>query len=182
MIQTAIDGQGWGTSVEATAWCHEAEGNLRGAGTILLVEDEKFVREVTAEVLRSAGYQVLSARDASEALRAREAHGAALDLLLTDVILPGETGRALATRLRGEIPELKVLLISGYAEQMQVPGMGTEECLAKPFSAGVLLRTVRQVLSNGEAVACEKDWIKHARDNELLRESGPEFGTVERCD
>jgi len=150
MIQTAIDRHAVGTWDEATAWCLGTEGKLGGAETILLVEDEAFVREVTGEVLRAAGYQVLSARYAVEARRAYEAHVGAVDLLLTDVILPGETGRALAARLRREIPELKILLISGYAQQMGLQAEGSEECLAKPFSAGVLLRKVRQMLNRRE--------------------------------
>jgi CheY-like chemotaxis protein len=125
------------------------EEALAGAETILLVEDEAFVREVTGEVLRSAGYRVLTAKDAVEATRAWEAHCGAVDLLLADVILPGESGRALAGRLRQENPGLKILLISGYAEQMGRREVGMEECLAKPFSVGVLLRSVRQALDGG---------------------------------
>jgi len=150
MIQTTIDRQAGETSV-ASVWCRKTESeSLAAAETILLVEDETFVREVTGEVLRSAGYRVVSARDAGEALGAYEAHSGALDLLLTDVILPGETGRALAARLRWESPGLKVLLISGYAQQMELPGAGAEECLAKPFSAGVLLQKVRKMLDRDE--------------------------------
>jgi len=151
MIQTPIERQASGTSVEASAWYRKTESDSpSGAETILLVEDEAFVREVTSEVLRSAGYEVVSARDASEALGAYAAHSGALDLLLTDVILPGESGRALAARLKWESPGLKVLLISGYAHQMEPQEAGAEECLAKPFSAGVLLRKVRKVLDGDE--------------------------------
>jgi CheY-like chemotaxis protein len=119
---------------------------LEEAETILLVEDEAFVREVTCEVLRSAGYRVLTAKNAVEAAREYDQAYGEVDLLLTDVILPGETGRVLAARLRLENPGLKVLLVTGYVEQMGVSEAGYEECLAKPFSSGVLLRRVRQVI------------------------------------
>lgn len=118
---------------------------LAGAETILLVEDEAFVREVTGEVLRSAGYEVLTAKDAAEAASVYTARPGGVELLLSDVVMPGENGRALAKRLRRENPELKVLLVSGYAEQMGQPG-AEEECLAKPFSTDVLLRRVRRML------------------------------------
>ena len=123
-----------------------AEETLGGAETILLVEDEAFVREVTCEVLRSAGYRVLTAKNAAEAECVYEQRRGEVDLLLTDVVLPGETGRALAGRLRRETPELKVLLVTGYAEQMGLREAKAEECLAKPFSTEALLRRVRQLL------------------------------------
>ena len=117
--------------------------------TILFVEDEAFVREVTCEVLRSAGYRVLSARNAVEAARSYDDRCGEIDLLLTDVVLPGDTGPVLARRLRRENPRLKVLFVTGYAEQMGLREADAE-CLAKPFSTGVLLRRVRQLLDRGE--------------------------------
>jgi two-component system, cell cycle sensor histidine kinase and response regulator CckA len=131
----------------------EAEA-LSGAQTILLVEDEAFVREVTCEVLRSAGYRVLTAKNAAEAVSLYDARYGEVELLLTDVVLPGETGRALAGRFRRENPELQVLLVTGYGEQMglleakqETKWEATpEECLAKPFSSEVLLRRVKQLL------------------------------------
>ena len=115
------------------------------------MEDEAFVREVTCEVLRSAGYQVLTAKNGAEAGRIYDQFREEADLLLTDVVLPGETGRALAARLRLENPELMVLLVTGYAEQMGLREWEGEECLAKPFSSEVLLRRVRQLLDGGKA-------------------------------
>src|SRR5271163_279694 len=101
---------------EEAAWFCSTEAS--GPQTILFVEDETFVRRVASEVLRSAGYRVLIARDAGEATRVYHAHLGAVDLLLSDVILPGESGRTLAARLREDNPRLKVLLITGYIEQM----------------------------------------------------------------
>jgi CheY-like chemotaxis protein len=140
----------------------EVEG-LAGAETetILLVEDEAFVREVTCEVLRSAGYRVLTAKNAVEAVRIYNARRGGVELLLTDVVLPGETGRALAGRLRRATPELKVLLVTGYGAEMELPETKNgakqeakcDECLAKPFSSEVLLQRVRQLLDRVEPAA-----------------------------
>jgi DNA-binding NtrC family response regulator len=104
------------------------------------------VREVTGEVLRAAGYRVLTAKNAKEGASLYEAQSGEVELLLTDIILPGETGRVLAERLRREDPTLKVLFVSGYSEQMVVSETMQEECLGKPFSSEVLLRTVRELL------------------------------------
>lgn len=122
-----------------------------GAEAILLVEDEAFVREVAWEVLSTAGYRVLSAKNAEEAV---EIHASQkVRLLLTDVILPGINGFALAKRLKQGNPGLKVLLVTGYAEQMSVIEAAEEECLAKPFSAEMLVQRVRQMLKIGEPSA-----------------------------
>lgn len=139
------------------------EEMLVGAEAILLVEDEAFVREVTGEVLRSAGYEVLIARNAAEAAGIYAGRHGDVELLLSDVVLPGENGRVLARRLRRENPELKVLLVTGYAEQMGLREEEclaeeclSEECLAKPFSSEVLLRRVRQMLDRtGLPIASE---------------------------
>jgi len=149
--QAVLDAQAVETAEEATACCRgAAEEPLAGAETILFVEDEAFVREVAGEVLRSAGYRVLIAKDAAAAAHTYDLQGGDVDLLLTDVVLPGESGRALAGRLRRANPGLKVLLVTGYAEQMGMQKSGTDgACLAKPFSVAALLRTVRQVLDHG---------------------------------
>jgi CheY-like chemotaxis protein len=121
---------------------------FRGTETILLVEDEGFVREVTKEVLQSAGYRVLMASNATEAL----AHGECLrqvDLLLTDIVLPGKDGRALAGVLRSLQPNLAVLFVSGYPLRLAeiAAAEPAEAWLPKPFSVAALLQKVRQVLS-----------------------------------
>jgi DNA-binding response OmpR family regulator len=116
--------------------------------TILLVEDEAFVREVTSEVLRSAGYQVLAASSAVEAKSLFDACRGDLQLLLTDVVLRGETGRVLAEKLGREKAGLKVLLVTGYADEMAGLEAGQMECLRKPFSTATLLWRVRQLLDN----------------------------------
>jgi two-component system, cell cycle sensor histidine kinase and response regulator CckA len=145
---------------EEAAWFGGTEASA--TQTVLFVEDEAFVRGVASEVLRSAGYRVLIAGDAGEAARAYEAQLGAVDLLLSDVILPGENGRSLAARLRRTNPKLKVLLITGYVEQMEEPTTGVAECLAKPFSVNVLLQKVKQVLERAEAPAADENWVRRA--------------------
>jgi two-component system, cell cycle sensor histidine kinase and response regulator CckA len=106
---------------------------------ILVVEDEDFVREVTCEVLLSAGYVVLRARTAAEAVRLFPRNGEGLQLLLTDVVLPGRSGQALAEELRAISPGLKTIFISGYPE-VQISTQGLHEAgtfyLPKPFLGG----------------------------------------------
>jgi CheY-like chemotaxis protein len=134
-------------SEKAVEWGRVAEEGPPGKlETILLVEDQAFVREVTGEVLRSAGYEVLTAKDAGEAMNLYDQRNGEVELLLTDVVLPGETGRELASKLRRNNPALSILLVSGYAEQMGPREGNEEECLAKPFTKELLLRTVRQRL------------------------------------
>jgi len=153
-------------ALEGANWCGITElGGLVGAETILLVEDEVFVREVTCEVLRSAGYEVVTAQNAGEALLAYDRRCGAVDLLLTDVVLPGENGRVLAEKLKRENPGLKTLLVTGYADQMGMDAGEHVECLAKPFSTGVLLGKVRQLLDRAEFQTGKQDLVRHACGN-----------------
>jgi two-component system cell cycle sensor histidine kinase/response regulator CckA len=124
-------------------------GQCGGPETILLVEDEAFVRKVTAEVLESAGYKLVIARTAAEALAAYRGCQGPPDLLLADVVMPGMSGRELAGKLAGFYPRARALLMSGYPEQLTrselVPH--SQHYLAKPFSIPLLLRKVREVLN-----------------------------------
>jgi PAS domain S-box-containing protein len=120
-----------------------------GSETILVVEDDPQVREVTVRSLRSGGYRVLVARDASGALEIAGREGDGLHLLVTDVVMPGLDGRAVADELRRHHPRLRVLYVSGHAEEVIVkrgvlePGI---ELLPKPFTPSSLLRRVRAIL------------------------------------
>lgn len=118
--------------------------------TILLVEDEAFVREITCEILESEGYRVLKVCNAAEARVVFRRYRKIVQLLLTDVVLPGQNGRELAKDLRSMNPRLRAIFISGYPENT-VTQMGIAEdgmfYLPKPFSAESLLRKVRQVLA-----------------------------------
>jgi len=138
----------------AVIWHHDCP-ERPNADIVLLVEDEAFVRKVTCEVLRAAGYRVLTAKNAEEAKQVYDLHRGNVALLLSDVILPGENGRALARVLKRENPELKVLMITGYAEQMGACA-AREECLAKPFSSVALLRKVGQMLDTRGAPAAQR--------------------------
>jgi PleD family two-component response regulator len=89
-----------------------------GPETILLVEDEGFVRKVTAEVLESAGYKLVIACSAAEALEAHRRLSAPIDLLLADVVMPGMSGCDLAAEFQSLRPRIRVLLVSGYAVQL----------------------------------------------------------------
>ncbi len=125
----------------------------RGRGTILLVEDEALLREVTGEILESAGYRVLKTRNATEAASAFREYKTIVKLLLTDVVLPGQNGRDLANELRSVCPELKIIFISGYPENA-VTRNGIQEdgmfYLPKPYSLQSLTRKVRFVLEHKE--------------------------------
>jgi two-component system cell cycle sensor histidine kinase/response regulator CckA len=131
---------------EATGWCMIEQTPV--AETILLVEDDAFVRTVTCEVLQSAGYRVLMAENSAQAASIYEQRGGEVDLLLTDMILPGETGLALAASLRRQNSGLNILLVTGYATQKGLAELRPEELLAKPFSTQALLRRVRQLLGS----------------------------------
>jgi two-component system cell cycle sensor histidine kinase/response regulator CckA len=125
-----------------------------GSEVVLFVEDETNIREPAKEVLESRGYTVLSASDGAEALEILRQWGGPIDLLITDVIMPGINGGQLADALCGETPGLQVLYISGYPEDaiarhgVLQPG---RSFLQKPFPPGVLLRKVREVLDRGDA-------------------------------
>jgi CheY-like chemotaxis protein len=120
----------------------------RGKETILLVEDEAFVRKATGEVLESAGYNVLIAENASEALEVYCKCDEPIHLLISDVIMPGMNGQELAARFEALFPQVRILLMSGYAEQLisRKSSPGRKEYMAKPFSIPILLKKVREIL------------------------------------
>jgi two-component system cell cycle sensor histidine kinase/response regulator CckA len=125
----------------------------RGPGTILVVDDEDAVRYLACRVLRGNGYRVLEAGDPAAALGIVRAEGQPVDLLVTDIVMPGMSGPALAERLVAGWPDLKVLYITGYAEeaierQGTLPAGGA--LLEKPFTAQQLADSVRQALANEE--------------------------------
>jgi CheY-like chemotaxis protein len=95
--------------------------------TIWLVEDEAFVRDVIEEVLQSAGYKVLKTQSAAEALQTYDSHGGELHLLVTDVVMPGESGRDLARKLRNLCPSMRTIFMSGYGESVALLGAEREQ-------------------------------------------------------
>jgi len=120
-----------------------------GSESILLVEDEATVRELASRILRGAGYRVLAAANADEALALSERAGSGVDLLLTDVVMPGMSGRELAEELARRRAFRAVVFMSGYTVDPLIVGVraSTEAgFLAKPFTPDDLLRIVRDAL------------------------------------
>jgi len=124
----------------------------RSAGTVLLVEDDGAVREVTARALREAGYRVLAASGAGEAMELAARAPGPVDVLVTDVVMPGVNGKALADDLRRRRPSIKVLFVSGYTDDIVGrhgvldPGV---QFLPKPFTGTALAAKVAEVLAGG---------------------------------
>ncbi len=122
---------------------------MAGERTVLVVEDEEVIRGLVDQVLRGEGYEVILAADGDEAIeRARETR---VDVLLTDLTMPGIGGRELAERLREERPELKVMFMSGFADSEGFAG-GTFPAatafLEKPFTFAHLTERVRALVSS----------------------------------
>ncbi|HUU83806.1 MAG TPA: PAS domain S-box protein [Phycisphaerae bacterium] len=125
-----------------------------GSETILLCEDEGPVRELSGRMLQSAGYTVLFARNAHHALELASAYTGSIHMLVTDVVMPGMHGKALADELTRRFGDLKVLFMSGYTSDVIAHhGVLDEgvEFLKKPFSCGALLQRVRQVLDRSQS-------------------------------
>ena len=128
-----------------------AEGVARGHETILLVEDQPALRDLGARVLGSAGYRVVTASGGEEALRVLDAHRGQVDLLVTDVVMPGMSGRQLSQRVAADHPGVRVLFVSGYTDDAALRDgvvARTTHFIAKPYTVEALTRKVRQVLDD----------------------------------
>lgn len=127
---------------------HPAEA-LKGSETILLVEDEEPVRRLACEILQASGYTILEASGGLDALQVCETYGSEIHLMVTDVVMPGMSGRELADELSSVRPEMKVLYVSGYTED-SIGQYGVLEegvnFLQKPFRPSDLARKAREVL------------------------------------
>ncbi len=122
----------------------------RGSETILVVEDEPGVRELTSEFLKVSGYRVLEAKDGIEALEIATHHTGPIHLILADMVMPRMSGRELAERMKTALPATKVLFMSGYSEYVSGGGSNQDSSqlaiLQKPFSISALVEKVREVL------------------------------------
>lgn len=123
--------------------------SFEGRETILLAEDEVSLRTLTRTTLELCGYKVLEAKDGAEGLEVSNAYDGAIDLLLTDVVMPGIGGRALAQELIRRRPDIRLVYMSGYTGQ----AVGSLESfepgshfLSKPFTRETLTRKVREAL------------------------------------
>jgi CheY-like chemotaxis protein len=120
--------------------------------SILVVEDDDDVRAYTVDILRELGYRVLEAHDGPSALRLIERQDRPIDLMFTDVVMPGMSGRELADRARAVQPELKIIYTSGYTRSAIVHGGRLDagvEVIAKPFTFQALAEKVVDVLEAG---------------------------------
>jgi CheY-like chemotaxis protein len=157
--------QGHGTSVklyfpevsaaaafQAAEYKPAAKEAARGSETILLVEDEPAVRGLASRILEKQGYRVLSAQHGREAMDIASSETGKIDLVLTDVVMPGMNGRGLVERLAGIRPTMKSLYMSGYTDD-DIIRRGfiepSKSFLQKPFTSEALLQTVRKVLDEG---------------------------------
>ena len=129
------------------------EVSPRGSETILLVEDAQSVRIVIRDYLEGGGYQVLAPETLGQVVELAQKHQGPIQLLLTDVVMPGMGGAELARQINSARPDIKVLYMSGHAPRTAGPDEGLEEgapFLQKPFTSEDLLRSVRRVLDTGD--------------------------------
>jgi PAS domain S-box-containing protein len=129
-----------------------SEEHIASGETILVVEDDNEVRAYSAEILSELGYRVIEAADGSAALRVIEQRETTIDLLFTDVVMPGMSGRELSDAARQLRPDLKILYTSGYTRNAIVHGGRLDsgvELLAKPFTFQDLAQRIRELLDRG---------------------------------
>ncbi len=128
---------------------HAAEPGYSARATVLLVEDEPVLRNVSQRALENEGYTVLTAEDGFEAVAVAETFSGTIDLVITDIVLPGLNGRALAARLRERRPEVEVLYMTGYTDdEILRRGLMDDQVnlLDKPFNATQLLDAARRAI------------------------------------
>ena len=124
--------------------------DLTGQGTILLVEDEEGLRSLNARGLRSRGYSVIEASNGVEAMEALEEKNGAVDLVVSDVVMPEMDGPTLLKTMRGKNPDLKIIFVSGYAEdafEKSLPENQQFAFLPKPFTLSQLVAAVKETMT-----------------------------------
>ncbi|HUN98528.1 MAG TPA: response regulator, partial [Bradyrhizobium sp.] len=138
-----------GTAKDATAE-PKPKADLTGQGTILLVEDEEGLRSLNARGLRSRGYTVIEASNGIEALEAMDEKQGAIDLVVSDVVMPEMDGPTLLRKMRAVNPNLKIIFVSGYAEDAFAKSLDENEkfdFLAKPFALSALVAKVKETMA-----------------------------------
>ena len=126
-----------------------AASDLTGQGTILLVEDEEGLRTLNARGLKSRGYNVIEAGNGVEAMAALAREGGCVDLVVSDVVMPEMDGPTLLKRLREDNPDIKIIFVSGYAEdafEKSLPDSSQYNFLAKPFTLKQLVSAVKEAM------------------------------------
>jgi len=129
---------------------HAAATDLTGRGTILLVEDEEGLRALNARGLQSRGYTVIEAGNGIEALQEMEKRGGEVDIVVSDVVMPEMDGLALMKELKKRKPEIKIIFVSGYAEDAfdkNLPDQTQFNFLPKPFTLKQLVRVVKETMA-----------------------------------
>jgi two-component system cell cycle sensor histidine kinase/response regulator CckA len=124
--------------------------DLTGQGTILLVEDEEGLRALNARGLRSRGYSVIEASNGVEAMEALEQEGGVVDLVVSDVVMPEMDGPTLLKAMRDRNPDLRVIFVSGYAEdafEKSLPENQQFSFLPKPFTLSQLVAAVKETMT-----------------------------------
>jgi len=122
-------------------------GEISIKATILVVEDDSPVRRLLKRVLKTVGHNVLVARDGLEAASLYSEHAGKVDLVISDVVMPGMSGPETVAMLREHAPKLPALFITGYSDGRPMQGRGNDEWLVKPFSASTLLPAVQRALA-----------------------------------
>jgi DNA-binding NtrC family response regulator len=157
---TAFAGLPWGRlAVSAFIWtcCLNLTSIAGGCETILVVEDEPALRRLAGGILNRAGYRVIQAGSGVEALQLWQQHDGAIDLIMTDMVLPdGLSGLDLVEKLHAFAPNLKVIYSSGYHQEVLAKKIELVEgynYLSKPFALSFLQRTVRTRLDGRENIA-----------------------------
>jgi two-component system cell cycle sensor histidine kinase/response regulator CckA len=138
-----------GTAKEPAAGA-KPRTDLTGQGVILLVEDEEGLRSLNARGLRSRGYSVIEASNGIEALEALEEKNGAVDLVVSDVVMPEMDGPTLLKTMRGRNPDLKIIFVSGYAEdafEKSLPENQQFAFLPKPFTLSQLVAAVKETMT-----------------------------------
>jgi PAS domain S-box-containing protein len=135
-------------ALQPAGQCQKSDLALRGSETVLLVEDEESVRQLVRETLEARGYVVVEAENGESAIAQAARQQAPIDMLITDIVMPGMSGRELARTLCSSHPNTKILYLSGYTEDMLVEdGIDPNAAfLQKPFTLQALLRKVREGL------------------------------------